>query len=147
MLLNFVAVQDDALETYIRVMTKIVYAMVETEECSGWLWRSCTKKIRIASRNQVVYSPNVAAIKIAIDDAVESWTKLCGENVRDYRRNISISTKDTCKSKLKSILEEPHGWVTKMLEASQKALEKAQRNATFLKKTKQELKKLSKVLV
>ena len=143
---DFVAVQDDALEAYIQVTTRKVYATVETEECSGWFWRSCTKKTRTICRDQVVYCPNVTAIKIATDDAVEPWTKLCDENVRDYRRNISISTRDACKSKLKSILEKPHGRVTKMLEASQKALEKAQRNATFLKKTKQELKKLSKVL-
>ena len=101
--------------------------------CSGW-WplKSC--------------SPNITAFQTSYYGVVDSWMNFYDEQVRKYLSDISISTKDVCKSKLRNILEKPHGKVTEELESSQKALEKAQRNTSFLKKINQEVKMLSQML-
>ena len=124
------AVEDHVLKIYVEETKQKVFnteRFQEITQCTGW-WPFTAKSCR----------PIFTAFKIAFDSVFESWKIFYDEQVRNYL--------DACISKLKNVLEEPRQSVTKMLEDFQKVLEKAQRNASFLRKTKQELKILSQAL-
>ena len=96
--------------------------------------------------DQTVYTPNVRGLITAYDSEVQFWMSLYDKQVEKYLENVSVSTEQVGKAKLKSIFEGPQRRVAEILQASRSALEMAQHNIAFLKQKKEGPKELREAL-
>ena len=147
---NSPAVQDDALVKFILEGKNRKYKTENREECDdgyifGW-GKKCVPYPEPVPYDLTVYTPNVRGLKTAYDSEVQFWMSLYDKQVEQYLENVSVSTEQVGKAKLKSIFEGPQRRVAEILQASRSALEMAQHNIAFLKQKKEGLKELREAL-
>ena len=146
---NDAAVQDAAISTYIQEGKKQKFNTINRKKCGGGFlfWGgSCVRFTEAIPYDQPVYTPDLNRLKSAFDGVVQSWVSFYDEQAEKYLKEVSVSTGEAGKAKLRSIFEEPQQRVAEILQASRSAVEKAQNNTAFLKQNKEDLKELRKAL-
>ena len=140
------SVQDDAIKT--KKSKKRISITKKGKNCTpGILWgENCVEVNETVTHNQTVYSPNISAFKRAFDSVIKSWISLYKEQVKKYLKDISLSTGENYRSNLLSILEELHQRVITKMEVSQRALEIAEQNISFLQQGREEFKNIKMAL-
>ena len=149
-LANSPAVQADALVKFIQEGKNRKFRPETRKKCDdgflfGW-GQSCIPYNESVPYDLTVYTPDVRGLKTAYDSEVQFWMSLYDKQVEKYLENVSVSTEQAGKAKLKSIFEKPQQIVAEILQASRSALEMAQHNIAFLKQKKEGLKELREVL-